>query len=119
MSTNEESIDDYILLKDIGEGNFGKVKLGIKKKTGEKYAIKIMNKEKIQKQMGKTLIPEIEISKKFIHKNVIRVYSILEDCSNYHIIMEYCSKGELFDYIVSRIKLSKEESSLFFYQLIN
>ena len=119
MSTNEESIDDYILLKDIGEGNFGKVKLGIKKKTGEKYAIKIMNKEKIQKQMGKTLIPEIEISKKFIHKNVIRVYSILEDCSNYYIIMEYCSKGELFDYIVSRIKLSKEESSLFFYQLIN
>ena len=119
MSTSEESIDDYILLKDIGEGNFGKVKLGIKKKTGEKYAIKIMNKEKIKTQMGKTFIPEIEISKKFVHKNVIHVYSILEDCSNYYIIMEYCSKGELFDYIVSRIKLSKEESSLFFYQLIN
>ena len=119
MSINEDSIDEYFFIKDIGEGNFGKVKLGVKRKTGEKYAIKIMNKEKIQMQMGKTLIPEIEISKKFNHKNVIRVYSILEDHSNYYIIMEYCSKGELFDYIVSKIKLTKEESSLFFYQLIN
>lgn len=33
--------------------------------------------------------------------------------------MEYCSKGELFDYIVSKQRLSKEEASIFFYQLIN
>ena len=69
--------------------------------------------------MGRVIIPEIEISKKFNHKNVIYVYSILEDDINYYIIMEYCSKGELFDYIVSKKKLSKEESSIFFYQLIN
>ena len=119
MSDYYEKISDYIFVKDIGEGNFGKVKFAVRKKTGEEFAIKIMNKEKIRQQIGKTIIPEIEISKKFNHKNVIHVYSILEDINNYYIIMEYCSKGELFDYIVSRKKLSKEESSIFFYQLIN
>lgn len=117
--SNSEKISDYNFEKDIGEGNFGKVKLGVNKKTKEQFAIKIMNKEKIQNQMGKAFIPEIEISKKFNHKNVIQVHSILEDEKNYYLIMEYCSKGELFDLISKKIRLSKEESSLFFYQLIS
>ena len=33
--------------------------------------------------------------------------------------MEYCENGELFHYIVERQRLSEEESSFFFYQLIN
>ena len=33
--------------------------------------------------------------------------------------MEYCEKGELFDYIVKKERLSSAEASLFFYQLIN
>ena len=119
MSNSEEKITDYNLEKDIGEGHFGKVKLGVNKKTKEQFAIKIMNKEKIQKLMGREIIPEIEISKKFNHKNVIKVYSILEDETNYYLVMEYCSKGELFDLISKKKRLSKEQSSLFFYQLIN
>ena len=119
MSNSEEQISDYTLEKDIGEGNFGKVKLGVNKKTKEQFAIKIMNKEKIQNQMGKAFIPEIGISKIFNHKNVIQVKSILEDETNYYLIMEYCSKGELFDLICKKHRLSKEESALFFYQLIN
>ena len=118
MSKSEEQISDYEFEKDIGEGNFGKVKLGVNKKTKEQFAIKIMNKEKIQK-ITKGFIPEIEISKKFNHKNVIKVYSILEDETNFYLIMEYCSKGELFDLICKKNRLSKEESALFFYQLIN
>ena len=33
--------------------------------------------------------------------------------------MEYCKKGELFDYIAEHQRLKEEEASLFFYQLIN
>ena len=35
-------IKNYILKEDIGEGNFGKVKLGVSKTTNEEYAIKII-----------------------------------------------------------------------------
>ena len=44
MSQDYLEIKNYSFKKDIGEGNFGKVKLGIFKPTGEEFAIKILNK---------------------------------------------------------------------------
>ena len=116
---NPVILDDYNLIKDIGEGNFGKVKLAKLKSTKEKFAIKILDKEKLKTQTKSTLFNEIEIISKLNHKNVIHVEKILEDAKNYYIIMEYCEKGELFDYIVNKERLNPAEASLFFYQLIN
>ena len=112
-------LKDYTFVKDIGEGNFGKVKLSILNSTQEKYAIKILDKEKLKSQTKSTLFNEIEIISHLKHPNIIYVYNILEDDKNYYIIMEYCEKGELFDYIVEQERLSPIESSIFFYQLIN
>ena len=120
MSNNEYTIiDNYIFKDEIGEGNFGKVKLCIFKKTGEKFAIKILNKNRIKEIMKNKIFRENKIITKFNHLNIISVFEIIEDKSNYYIIMEYCENGELFDYIISHQKLSEEECSLFFYQLIN
>ena len=113
------NIDDFILKEDIGEGNFGKVKLCIYKPTGEEFAIKILNKEKIKDKMKNTFFKENDISKKFNNINVIYVFEIFEDNENFYLVMEYCKKGELFDYIVQHQRLSENEASIFFYQLIN
>ena len=112
-------INNYIFKEDIGEGNFGKVKLAIHKETGEEFAIKILNKKQIKIKMKNTIFKENEIISKFNHINVIFVFAIIEDIENYYIVMEYCKTGELFDYIVANQFLSEEESSVFFYQLIN
>ena len=112
-------INNYELKSDIGEGNFGKVKLGIFKKTGEEFAIKIINKDKMKKKMKNILFKENEIITKFNHINIVYVFQIIEEESNIYIVMEYCSKGELFDYIVSHQRLNEDEASIFFYQLIN
>ena len=112
-------LKDYTLIKDIGEGNFGKVKLSILNSTKEKYAIKILDKEKLKSQTKSTLFNEIEIISKLRHPNLIYVDKILEDEKSYYIIMEYCEKGELFDYIVEKERLDPIEASIFFYQLIN
>ena len=112
-------ITNFILKEDIGEGNFGKVKLAIHKETGEKFAIKILNKKQIKIKMKNTIFKENDIITKFNHINVIFVFAIIEDADNYYIVMEYCKTGELFDYIVAHQYLSEEESSVFFYQLIN
>ena len=113
------NISNYILKEDIGEGNFGKVKLGIFKQTGEEFAIKILNKKKIKIKMKNTVFKENEIITKFNHINVIFVLDIIEDSENYYIVMEYCKSGELFDYIVDKQHLEEDEASIFFYQLIN
>ena len=119
MSISYSDIKNYTFKKDIGEGNFGKVKLGIFNPTGEEFAIKVLNKDRIKIKMKNSIFKENQIITKFNHINVIYVFKILEDNQNFYIIMEYCKHGELFDYIVKKEKLSEEESSIFFYQLIN
>ena len=62
---------------------------------------------------------ELSIITNFNHPNVVQVLDIVEDKVNYYIIMEYCEKGELFNYIVEKQRLSEKESAFFFYQLVN
>ena len=107
-----EVLKDYMFIKDIGEGNFGKVKLSKLIATNEKFAIKILNKEKLKAQTKTSSINEIEILSKLDHPNVIHVENILEDEINFYIIMEYCSDGELFDYIVKSEKLDEIEAAV-------
>ena len=114
-----EKISDFILSKDIGEGYFGKVKLGIFKPTNEKYAIKIINKKLMKIKMKKSKFKEIDITKKFNHINVIYVYKVIDTPENYYIVMEYCKNGELFEYISKKERLDEDEASSFFYQIIN
>ena len=119
MSTDYSNISNFEMLKTLGEGNFGKVKLAKYKPTNEKFAIKIMNKSKIKTKMKNSIFRENEISTKFSHLNIAYVYNIIDDIENYYIIMEYCKGGELYDYIVKNKKLPETEASLFFFQLIN
>ena len=114
------SFGDYIIKETIGKGTFSKVKLGINKITGEKVAIKILDKSKIlEKEDLDRIIREISILSKIDHENVIKIYQIYEDSKNFLIIMEYCEGGELFNYIVKKGRLSEKEASFFYYQLIN
>ena len=120
IKTEEDIFSKYITKQIIGKGTFSTVKLGINKETNEKYAIKILEKSKIQNKDDLQRIErEIKILKDFNNINVIKVYEILENESYHYIIMEYCENGELFNHIVDLQRLSDEEASYFFYQLIN
>ena len=114
------SIGNYEIKQTIGKGTFSKVKLGINKLTNEKVAIKILEKSKIiEKEDLERIYREMKIIKQLNHKNIIKVNEIFENNEYYFIIMEYCERGELFDYIVEKERLNEEESSFFFYQIIN
>ena len=116
----DELLSEYIIKETIGKGTFSIVKLGINKITKEKVAIKILKKNKIiHREDVERIEREISILKKLSHINVIKIHKINEDKEKYYIFMEYCENGELFHYIVERQRLTEEESSFFFYQLIN
>jgi len=122
LKTNKEyyQIGGYLIKNNLGEGTFGKVKLGIYLQTGEKFAVKIIDKKKlIEKNDQIHLKRELDLLQKLNHINIISVYEIFENIDNYFIVMEYCSKGELFNYIVNKQRLNENEASFFFYQLIN
>ena len=116
---NTGNINNYIIKNDIGEGTFGKLKLVIYKPTGDEYAMKILNKQTIKEKMKNIDFKENEIIIKLHHINIVNCFELIENKENFYIIMEYCQKGELSDYIEENKKLSEDESSMFFYQLIN
>ena len=113
-------ICDFIITKKIGEGTFSNVRLAINRQTGEKVAIKIMEKSKIIHEEDKIrMYREIEILKKLRHPNIVQLYTVIENNDKIYLIMEYIKGQELFNYIVAKKKLSEKESCFFFQQLIS
>ena len=111
-------IGDYEIIKTIGEGTFGKVKLAKNIPTNELVAIKILEKAKLNdKEDLNNIMKEIKFLKTFNHINIISLYEIIETEMNYYIIMEY-AENELFSYIVENNYLDEETASFFFIQII-
>jgi serine/threonine protein kinase len=117
-------IGNYNLGKTIGEGTFGKVKLGIHIQTQEKVAIKVLEKDRICDVSDiERVSREIHILKLIRHPDIIQLYEviliqIIETPRKLYLIMEYASGGELFEYIVKQKKIREKEACKFFQQLV-
>ena len=116
----EYQIGNYLIKRTLGQGTFGKVKLGIHLPNKEKVAIKILEKSRIVEKDDEIRVKrEFDMLALFNHPNIILVAEIFESADSYYSVMEYCQGGELFNYIVKNRRLSDEESSFFYFQLIN
>lgn len=112
-------IGNYLLSKTIGQGAFGKVKLGIHVITGEKVAIKLLQKSQlVQAADFERTSREIKILKSNSHPNVIQLFEVLDTETTLYLVMEYCDGGEMFDYIVQHERLSEREAIPLFRQLL-
>lgn len=72
-----------------------------KKDDGEKFAVKIVEKNVIKEDI-KLLKREIDIMKKVDHPNILKHFEIYEDDVNVYIVMELIHGSELFDRIVDK-----------------
>ena len=111
----------YVISKTLGKGTFGKVKMAYNKDNKkEKYACKILLKSNIKDEDDNIRCKrEMEILKRMHHVNVVRTYEIISTDTTYFIFMDFCAKGELFNYIVEQQHLNEEKSAFFYYQIIN
>ncbi|KAK2577425.1 hypothetical protein KPH14_003532 [Odynerus spinipes] len=108
----------YELEKTIGSGGFAKVKLATHVATGEKVAIKIMDKTALGDDLPRVKL-EVEALKTLLHQHICKLYQVLETETHYFMVIEYCSGGELFDHIVERNRLTESESRKFFRQIVS
>ncbi|XP_021236938.1 maternal embryonic leucine zipper kinase isoform X1 [Numida meleagris] len=118
VSNYEEILKYYELHETIGTGGFAKVKLGRHLLTGEKVAIKIMDKVALGDDLPRVKT-EIDAMKNLSHQHVCRLYHVIETSKKIFMVLEYCPGGELFDYIVSKDRLSEEEARAFFRQIVS
>uniref|UniRef100_A0A8C7JHK1 Maternal embryonic leucine zipper kinase n=1 Tax=Oncorhynchus kisutch TaxID=8019 RepID=A0A8C7JHK1_ONCKI len=118
MDSAAELLKYYEVYETIGSGGFAKVKLGRHILTGEKVAIKIMEKKELGEDLPRVKV-EIEAMKSLSHQHVCRLYHVIETNTKIYMILEYCPGGELFDYIIAKDRLSEEETRVFFRQIVS
>ncbi|XP_040391995.1 NUAK family SNF1-like kinase 2 [Cygnus olor] len=109
----------YEFLETLGKGTYGKVKKA-RERSGKLVAIKSIRKDKIKDEQDLVHIRrEIEIMSSLNHPHIIAVHEVFENSSKIVIVMEYASKGDLYDYISERQRLTEQEARHFFRQVVS
>merc|ERR1712137_1149240 len=83
----------------LGRGAFSVVKEVTSKRSGRRYAVKIIDKKNVGQDMQRLRV-EIDILTRVKHPNIINLKEIMEDDDTLYIITELVTGGELFDKIV-------------------
>lgn len=97
-SIKDEAFEDlYEVGKELGRGATSVVHQCQCKATGQKWAVKIVNK-KVEKKIVRT---EIGVLLKMNHPNIIRLKDVFETQTKIHLVLELVTGGELFDRIVT------------------
>ncbi|KAJ3435787.1 3-phosphoinositide-dependent protein kinase 1-related [Anaeramoeba flamelloides] len=97
---SQKSIKDFEIGEPIGRGAFGDVSILTDKQTREKFAVKILNKQFIEKMKKQRYVEtEKEVLKLLDHPNIIKIIYEFEDEENLYIVNELCSKGDLYEII--------------------
>ncbi|KAJ7157869.1 CAMK/CAMKL/Kin4 protein kinase [Mycena crocata] len=110
----------YLLLQTLGEGEFGKVKLGLHSQWGEEVAVKLIRRGNVDSAVRMSKVErEIEVLRTLKHPNIVRLYDVIETDKYIGIIIEYASGGELFDHILAHRYLRERDASKLFSQLIS
>lgn len=113
----------YILGLTLGEGEFGKVKLGWRKdgKQPLQVAIKLIKRDLIARdlELEVKIHREINSLKMLLHPNIVNLVEVMKLGKYIGIVLEYCSGGELFDYILHHKYLKEQVAKKLFAQLVS
>ncbi|XP_023654313.1 serine/threonine-protein kinase BRSK1-like isoform X3 [Paramormyrops kingsleyae] len=119
VTLSAQYVGPYRLEKTLGKGQTGLVKLGIHCITGQKVAIKIVNREKLSESVLMKVEREIAILKLIEHPHVLKLHDVYENNKYLYLVLEHVSGGELFDYLVKKGRLTPKEARKFFRQIIS
>ena len=113
-----ERLGQYTILKTLGEGSFGKVKLAVHQSTGQKVALKIISRRKlVTRDMAGRIEREIQYLQLLRHPHIIKLYTVITLPTEIIMVLEYAG-GELFDYIVKNGKMAEDKARKFFQQIV-
>lgn len=114
----EQRVGQYNIIRTLGEGSFGKVKLAVHRSTGQQVALKIIARKKlISRDMVGRVEREIEYLQLLRHPHIIKLYTVIKTPNEIIMVLEYAG-GELFDYIVSHGRMPEEKARRFFQQML-
>ncbi|XP_076057142.1 serine/threonine-protein kinase grp-like [Oratosquilla oratoria] len=114
VKSSEEASDDWIEIRELGEGVFGSVVLLKNASSGAFIAKKSVELDDLKDDQE----TEVEVQKSLQHRNIVRLLSSEKDETHLHIYLEYASGGDLEEKI-GPSGVDEEMSRFYFKQLIS
>lgn len=109
-------IGEYKVVAKAGEGAFGKVYecLG---KSGNRVAIKEVDKSTLNEELFEKLKTEAKICMDLDHHNIVKCHTTLQSSKNFYLVFEYCSGGDLQNYLKAKGTIELKEAVFIMRQL--
>lgn len=81
---------EYDIRETLGTGTFATVKIGIERRTGEKFAVKIIDKQKflMNARRKDALMDEVRVLESVSHENIIKIHKVFETPKLLYLVLE-------------------------------
>jgi len=108
------NLGSYQLLEVLGEGTFGKVRLGRYRPTSQLVAIKA-----VERIHAPIVIREIETWRHLRHPHIAELYEVIITDNKIHMVMEYAQGGEVFQRLSTNGPCTEQESAKIIGQVVD
>lgn len=96
------TLEQFQSAEELGAGSFGTVKRVVNTETGEVFAMKVLEKERVKrKRLEEQLKREVLTQIRVKHQNVVRLHYYFEDASKIYCLLEFAERGTLFSFMKS------------------
>mmetsp|Transcript_30303 Transcript_30303/g.80255 ORF Transcript_30303/g.80255 Transcript_30303/m.80255 type:complete len:314 (+) Transcript_30303:165-1106(+) len=100
----------YDIGKTIGKGSFATVKEGTRKDTGQKVAIKVIDKKDAVFD-AESLEQEIATMKKVNHPNCVALHGVFDESSKTYLVLDLITGGTVMDRIIANDHFSEKDAA--------
>lgn len=107
------TMDDFDMLKLIGEGTFGKVELCRERATGRLFALKTVGKKSLPKNVDVSVHSEMQILSENHHPFLTELYCCFESKTEMGFMMEYANGGDLYNLIRRSKRLAQQDTCFY------
>jgi serine/threonine protein kinase len=120
MKKSTKRVSHYVLREELGHGSFGTVFRGEDSQTNDIRAIKMIPNTKLIDARQKTALKqEIEIMKDLNHENILKLFDHIVSSRYNYLVLEYCSGGELGQFITAGRGIGEERAKIYLRQIIS
>jgi len=114
-----KQVDNYILERKIGAGQFGEVYKGFNKLNGQDIAVKVVKRDLLKGKFLELLENEIKVLKSCNNPNIIKLYDMKKTANNFYLILEYCNEGDMGEYLKQKKYITEDEAVEYLIQIIS
>lgn len=112
-------VGSYKFIKDIGRGNFSKVKLAVHQLTKDSVAIKIVDRSRLDSRAQRMLGWEVLSLESLHHAHILKLFEVIEMWNRVYLVTEFVPGGELYTKISIEGPLKEPHAILLFRQLLS